>query len=119
MDCQYKNGCIKDNKKGWTNVVGYGNIMTTTISSNNNFIANNRQVPWNRIEPLSRPVTTPINPDVAWSPPVTQDMYNLVNKECNLCPVEDAFNSLLEPKKSITTLNQDSSPKIKQNFCGK
>ena len=85
MNCSYKNGCIKDNIKGWSDIIGFGNIQINDIDKNNEFVINNRQSPWNKMEPLQKPYTTPLNSQKAWSPPVSQSMYALLNKECNLC----------------------------------
>ena len=70
--------------KGWSNVVGYGNINIAQVNPNNEFKVLNRTTPWNRIQPLSKPYVTPGNPKKAWSPPVSNEMYEFINTNCNV-----------------------------------
>ena len=58
-ECDYKNGCVRDYQKGWSNVVGYGNIQISNVDLNDEFVIKNRKIPWNRIQNLSYP-----NPDI-------------------------------------------------------
>lgn len=81
-DCHYRNGCIRDYQKGWSNVVGYGNIKLTNVDPNNEFVVDNRTTPWNRIQGLDYPYSTPVNIKNAWTPPVSNNMTQWMG-DCN------------------------------------
>ncbi len=76
-----------DSYKTWSNVKGFGNIEMNFVQDDH--IVKSK-IPWNRIPALTRPASTPINPNNSWSPsskaPVSQErMRNLIKKNCNLC----------------------------------
>ena len=76
--CDYRNGCVRDSQKGWSNVVGYGNIKLTNIDPQNEFVVDNRTTPWNRIQGLDVPYSTSVNIKQAWTPPISNNMKHWI-----------------------------------------
>ena len=105
--CNWNNNCFPLENKGWTNIRGYGGIINNNMQNNN---IQQTISPWNRIQPLYLPTSTPIDIKYAWSPPISTNLFNTIRSDCNICP-----------KHSQTTNNgciqNLEAPIIYQNGC--
>ena len=72
MDQSYLNS----EQKSWSNLSGYGYLVNSQL---NGSVVRTTVMPYNRLQPLSQPCTSPAVTTEAWSPPVTgkrkQELY--------------------------------------------
>ena len=88
-ECTWDNTCFPMNTHQWSNMRGYGNIVTNQY--------NNKQVqqkisPFNRIQPLTLPTSTPAVIKDTWSPPISKELNNDIRVNCNICPPQSVTN---------------------------
>ena len=103
--CTWDNTCFPVEDKGWTNIRGYGEIVNNNIDYNNKITQT--VSPWNRIQPLYLPTSTPAEIKYAWSPPISQDLYRTIKSDCNICPKhsQTTYNGCIQNLDSPTLIN--------------
>lgn len=94
------NQCIKDYPVGWSNVIGYGNIKISKPTKE--FYVENSVKPWNRIQRLESPFTTPVNTTNAWTPNKNKITNKCNTMEMNTCQKREIeLNNVLRAQKLI------------------
>lgn len=83
-NCSWDNTCFPLENKGWTNIRGYGEIINSTLKNNSRVTQDIS--PWNKIQPLYLPTSTPAEIKYAWSPPISHQLFNNIRSDCNICP---------------------------------
>tara|TARA_B100001758_G_C18310506_1_gene557567 strand:- start:307 stop:567 length:261 start_codon:yes stop_codon:yes gene_type:complete len=85
---------------GWSNVVGYGNIKISKPQKEFHIV--NSIKPWNRIQRLDDPYTTPVNTKNAWTSNKNNITNNCSTMEMNTCEKRDVeLNNVLKAQKLI------------------
>jgi hypothetical protein len=102
--CTWENTCFPIENKGWSNVRGYGEIINNTLE--NNKISQDIS-PWNRIQPLYLPTSTPAEIKYAWSPPISNNLFNNIRSDCNICPKhsQTTYNGCIQNLENPTIHN--------------
>lgn len=103
--CTWDNSCFPIEDKGWTNIRGYGEIVNNTIDYNNKITQS--VSPWNRIQPLYLPTSTPAEIKYAWSPPISQGLSQIIRSDCNICPKhsQTTYNGCIQNLEAPTLYN--------------
>ena len=97
---EINNQCVRGYPKGWSNVSGYGNIRISKPGKE--FEIKNSIKPWNRIQRLTSPFSTPVNTKSAWT-----NQQNAISSKCdtmemNTCEKRKVeFNQVLKAQKLI------------------
>lgn len=90
-ECSWDNTCFPMNNHNWSNMRGYGNIVTNQY---NNIQVEQKVSPFNRIQPLTLPTSTPVVIQDAWSPPISTQLNKDIRMNCNICPSQSVSNCI-------------------------
>lgn len=71
--------------KGWSNISGYGNMVNTKLTTNNDRNVQTIISPWDRLQPLTPPYYIE-NTQYSWSPPLTTYNQRQLYESCAICP---------------------------------
>lgn len=88
-ECSWDNTCFPMNTHQWSNMRGYGNIVTNQY---NNIQVQQKISPFNRIQPLTYPTSTPAVIQDTWSPPISTQLNKDIRVNCNICPQQSVTN---------------------------
>ena len=102
--CNWENNCFPIENKGWSNIKGYGQIVNNTFENDS---VNQNISPWNKIQPMYLPVSTPVNTKYAWSPPISKELFSIIRSDCNICPKhsQTTYNGCIQNLDSPTIYN--------------
>lgn len=76
--------CPDYSVKGWSNQVGYGHLVQSTIQGDGSVKADAH--PWNRIQQMPKPSHHQVEPKSAWSPPISASLQQQMDESCKICP---------------------------------